>query len=482
MFTLEECTVADIQRAFKAGELTSAQLTGMYMKRIAHIDKSGPSLHSIIEINPDALHIAQAMDRQRQQGSVRSPLHGIPVVLKDNINTCDKMHTSAGSLALADNYAPYDASLVTRLRDAGLVILGKANMTELANFMSDTMKSGYSSRGGQVINPYKPGAEVWGSSTGSAVSVSANLCALSVGTETDGSIIAPSFINGCVGIKPTLGLISRHGIIPVCTAQDTAGPMARTVADAAALLNILVGTDENDPATWYIDDKIPSDYTAFLHTDGLSGLRLGINWCGATLDNALMPFTDEHCALARDAIQDMKKGGAVVIDSTNLCTALPDRDVMLYEFQQCLNAYLSSTSPSQPIRSLLDIIHFYAKHPKEGLKYGMSILLDAQFLASHALTDPVYIDARMKCIDLARHGLDRIFSEYELDLLVTPMFSGLAPVSGYPSICVPAGYCSDGTPYGITFIGRAYDEPRLIAAAYAYEQISRRRKQPVFAV
>ena len=344
------------------------------------------------------------------------------------------------------------------------------------------MKSGYSSRGGQVINPYKPGAEVWGSSTGSAVSVSANLCALSVGTETNGSIIAPAFINGCVGIKPTMGLISRHGILPICTAQDTAGPMARTVADAAALLNILAGTDENDPASWYIDDKIPSDYTDFLRTDGLSGLRLGINWHGAEPDSSLMSFTDEHRALAQAAIQDMKKGGAIVVDPANLCTELPDRDVMLYEFRQCLNAYLASTSPAQPIRSLLDMIRFYSEHPKEGLKYGMSILLDAQLLASRALADPAYIDARMKCIDLARHGLDRVFSEYELDLLVTPMFSGLSPVSGYPSICVPAGYCSDGTPYGITFIGRAYDEPRLIAAAYAYEQISQRRKKPVFAV
>ena len=484
MFILEECSVESINQAFDKGELTSYQLSLMYLERIAKIDQSGPKINSIIELNPDALFIAAAMDREREAGKVRSALHGIPIVLKDNINTADKMRTSAGSIALDDNFATYDAPLVKRLRDAGLVILGKANMTELANFMSYNMKSGYSSRGGQVINPYKPGAEVWGSSTGSAVAVSANLCALSIGTETNGSIIAPSFINGSTGIKPTSGLVSRYGIIPVCIAQDTAGPMTRTVADAAALLNIIVGHDDNDPATWCTGGKIAKDYTKFLDIDGLKGLRVGINWFWADEDNPLMSFDEEYKTLAKTAIAKVAECGAQIVEDAMVTLPLGvDLNVMLYEFQKCLNAYLSTTNPANKVRSLKGLIDYYGNHPKEGLKYGMGILQDAQYKASGNLTDPEYLTARLDCIDKSKtKGLDKVFDEFKLDVLMCPMFSGLAPISGYPSICVPAGYKKDGTPYGITFVGRPYDEKTIIAAAYAYEQASKMRKAPVFEV
>ncbi|MCL2564421.1 MAG: amidase family protein [Defluviitaleaceae bacterium] len=488
MFTLEECTIKDIRAAFEKGEITSYKLVLSYMERIGKIDSTGAALNSIIELNPDALFIAAAMDRERTLGKIRSPLHGVPILLKDNINTSDKMRTSAGSLALKGNFANYDSTLVKKLRDAGLVIMGKANMTELANFMSYTMESGYSSRGGQVINPYKAGAPVSGSSTGSAVSISANLCAVSIGTETNGSIISPAFANGVVGIKPTVGLVSRYGIIPISTAQDTAGPMARTVADAASLLNIIAGSDEYDPATWCSEDKIPKDYTKFLNPEGLKGLRVGINYFEPK--EGPMDPDEEYTKLAEDAIAQIAKCGANIIENS----AVPDEiqesmafrnkfsiNVLLYEFQKSLNAYLATTGASNKVRSLKDMIDFYGDHPKEGLKYGMSILQDAQYKASGNLTDAEYIEARLECLRLSKdEGLDKVFKEHNLDILVSTRPSGLAPISGYPAISIPAGYKKDGTPYGITIIGKAFDEPKLIAAAYAYEQASKMRKAPVF--
>ena len=481
MFTLEECTVKSIREAFEKGELTSFDLVIMYMERIAKYDKAGPKLNSVLEINPDAIFIAEAMDRERSKGKVRSALHGIPVLLKDNINTFDKMLTSAGSLALMDNYAPYDAFITKKCREAGLVILGKANMTELANFMDFNMKSGYSSRGGQVINPYKSGQEVWGSSTGSAVAVSANLCALAVGTETDGSILAPAYINGCVGIKPTQGLVSRHGIIPICGAQDTAGPMARTVADAAALLNVLAAEDENDPSTWCRADVIPKDYTDFLMSDGLRGLRVGINR-GYYDDKAYHNvFNDDMKDISEKAYKVMESRGAVLVQDTNIGHLKNDLNVLLYEFKKCLNAYLATTSPTVKNRSLKALIDFYGDHPKEGLKYGMSILQAAEYNTSGTLTDPVYIKDRINCLRSSRqNGIDKIMEEHKLDVLVCPGLTDLAPISGCPGINVPAGYQKDGTPFGINFIGRPFSEPVLIKAAYAYEQASKVRKAPVF--
>ena len=481
MFQLEECTIQSIREAFEKKELTSAELVIMYMERIAKYDKSGPMINSVIEINPEAIFIAEAMDRERAKGKTRSALHGIPVLLKDNINTHDKMLTSAGSLALADNFAPYDAFVTKKCREAGLVIMGKANMTELANFMDFNMKSGYSSRGGQVVNPYNPGQEVWGSSTGSGVAVSANFCVLSIGTETDGSILAPAYINGCVGIKPTQGLVSRHGIIPVCIAQDTAGPMARTVADAAAFLNVLAGEDENDPSTWCREDLIPKDYTDFLKFDGLKGLRVGINR-GYYDDKAYHTvFTDEMKDLAEKAYKVMESNGAILVQDTNIGHLKNDLNVLLYEFKKCLNAYLSTTSPTVKNRSLKALIDFYGDHPKEGLKYGMSILQAAEYNTSGTLTDPIYITERIECLRSSRqNGIDKIMDEHKLDVLICPGLTDLAPISGYPGINVPAGYLKDNTPFGINFIGRPFSEPVLIQAAFAYEQASKARKAPVF--
>lgn len=470
MINMEELTVAEISRMLAEGEISSRQLVLNYMERIALYDKSGPMLNSVLELNPDALFIAEAMDRERAKGRLRSPLHGIPILIKDNINTHDKMRTSAGSIALDDNFAPYDAFIVKKLRDAGLIIMGKTNMTELANYMSYTMRNGYSSRGGQVINPYNPEGDVWGSSSGSAVAMSANLCALAIGTETDGSIIWPSHMNGTVGLKPTRGLVSRTGIIPICTAQDTAGPMTRTVADAAALLNIIVGEDPEDPSTWCRD--IPEDYTAYLDRGGLKGLRLGIN------RGYYEDFSQEQIDIAEKAYKAMESCGAELVQDVNLPHLRSDSSVLLYEFKMCLNAYLS-TNPHLRCHSLKDMIDYYGAHPQEGLKYGMSILLDAQYNTSGNCTDPKYILDKAKCQREAQEeGLLKILDGSELDVLICPGITDCSPISGYPSITVPAGYSSDNMPFGITFVGRPFSEPTLIAAAYAFEQATRARRAP----
>ena len=472
MVNMEELTVAQLQEMLAKGEVTSRELVAGYMERIARIDKSGPCLNSVLELNPDALFIAEAMDRERAKGRLRSPLHGIPVLIKDNINTHDKMRTSAGSIALDDNYALYDATIVQKMRQAGLVIMGKTNMTELANFMSYQMRNGYSSRGGQVINPYNPEGDVWGSSSGSAVAVSANLCALAVGTETDGSIIWPSHMNGVVGIKPTRGLVSRHGILPLCTAQDTAGPMTRTVADAAALLNILVGEDPEDPSTWCRD--IPEDYTEFLNAQGLQGLRLGVN------RGYFGELSEDQKAIAEAAWKAMEGCGATLVEHADLPHLRCDSSVLLYEFKMCLNAYLA-TNPALRCHTLKNMIDFYGDHPKEGLKYGMSILLDAEYNTSGTCTDPKYILDKAACEKKAREdGLDRIFADYNVDILICPGITDCSPISGYPSITVPAGYSSDRMPFGMTFVGRPFSEPLLIGAAYAFEQATKARRAPIF--
>lgn len=477
MFTLEECTVESIRAALEKGEISSYELTLQYLDRVARYDKSGPLLNSILEINPDALFIAAAMDRERKQGRVRSALHGAPVLLKDNVNTHDKMRTSAGSLALADNYAPYDASVTAKIRSAGLVIMGKTNMTEFANYMSSTMRNGYSSRGGQVLNPYNPAADTSGSSSGSAVAISANLCALALGTETNGSIISPCYMNGLVGIKPSIGLISRHGIIPICASQDTAGPMTRTVADAAALLTVLAGEDEQDPSTWARER--PADYTAFLKKDGLKGLRLGINRSYWGNFNFGMPGpAKEQEQLAEEAFAAMKSAGAELIDPVNLSHRKCDSSVLFYEFRQCLNAYLAS-NPALRCRSLKDIIDFCGDNPSECLRYGMDILLDAQYKTSGTLTESRYLLDRAESLRHSqKEGLDKVLDENGLDLLVCPGVSDASPVSGYPSIIVPAGHTSDRMPFGVTLVGRPFSEPLLIQAAYSYEQTSRKRKAP----
>ncbi len=471
MINVEELTVAKVRQMLQSGETTSYEIVVSYMDRIAKIDKSGPCVNSVIELNADAVHIANAMDRERKKGRIRSPMHGIPVLIKDNINTNDLMRTRAGSIALQDNFAPYDATITKKMRDAGMIILGKTNMTELANWMSYTMRNGHSSAGGQVINPYNKDGDVWGSSSGSAVAMAANLATVAVGTETDGSIIWPSHLNSIVGIKPTRGLVSRHGIIPICTGQDTAGPMTRTVADAAEFLNVLVGEDEHDPSTWCID--IPQDYTQYLKSDGLNGLKLGIN------RGYEAEFTAEQSALMQRAYQAIASCGAQLVEGINLPHQKSDACVLLYEFKMCLNKYLS-TNPSLKCKTLKDMIDFYGDNREIGLKYGMSTLLDSEFNTSGTCTDPEYIIGKTKSHEEAQKALDDIFDNLGIDILICPGITDCSPISGYPSIIVPAGYDADNMPFGITFVGRPFDEPLLIKAAYAFEQATKYRKPPKF--
>jgi len=472
MMDLIDIDIKTLRNAFETGEITSYQLVIEYFKRIAKYDKSGPYLNSVLEINPDAIDIATAMDRERAQGKIRSPLHGVPILLKDNINTKDKMHTSAGSMALKNNYATYDANIVSRIRDAGMVILGKANMTEFANFTSYEMKPGYSSRGGQVINPYNKDFNPRGSSTGSAVAVSANLCMVSMGTETSGSITYPAHNNSVVGIKPTRGLVSRYGIIPISTAQDIAGPIARTVSDAAELLNIIVGEDKEDPSTWAVNEYIPTDYTDFLINDGLKGLRIGIN-LGYADD-----YSEEQIGIANKAFQIIRDNGATTVGNCNLPHLKCDRKVLVYEFKQCIEHYLSTCKDIE-CKTLTDIINYNNSNPRVNLKYGQTRLLDAEYNTSGTLTEPIYLLDRIEALRISREdGLLKILNSNDLDILVSPGVYDASPISGYPSIVVPAGYTSDGMPFGITFVGRPFSEPLLIKAAYGFEQKCNARKPP----
>lgn len=464
MFNLLETTISDIQAAYASGELTALELTLQYLERIADIDQSGPSLNSVLEINPDALDIAEALDREYAQTGPRSPLHGIPVLIKDNINTCDKMHTSAGSLALADNYAPFDAHIVTRLRAAGAIILGKANLTELANFLTAGMRNGFSSRGGAVLNPYGADLNVGGSSAGSGAAVSANLCAIAVGTETSGSILCPANWNGVVGVKPTKGLVSRTGIIPICTAQDTAGPLTRTVADAAALLTVLAGTDPEDPATAAIDPWL-EDYTKYLDPDGLRGMRIGISHAGEER------WAQEHRDLLPAALHALEEAGAtlVEVDMPGIARET-SMDIMLYEFKQCLNAYLA-TCDDPGAKSLLEIIDFNNRDPERCLKYGQSIALDAQHKTTGRLTDPQYLHSRISALRESRALVDGLLKEHNLDCIVNLGWNNIPPSSGYPAISVPIGVGKESNqPIGLTFTGPAFGEGTLFRAAYAFEQ------------
>lgn len=482
VFHIVDATIAEMQAAMETRETSSRELVLAYMERIARYDKDGPRLNSVLELNPDALFIAEALDQERmnQSKGVRGPLHGIPILLKDNINTLDKMHTSAGSLALADSYASADAFLVKKLREAGAVILGKTNMTEFANFMTLGMPSGYSSRGGQVVNPYVADAEPGGSSSGSGVAVAASFCAAAVGTETSGSILNPSEANSIVGIKPTVGLISRTGVIPIANSRDTAGPMARTVADAATLLGAMTGDDPSDPATgtWLHAGSRRTDYRCFLQKDGLQGKRIGV-----PREYDFDPLSDEAMKLYDEALSVLREQGAVLVDPANVETIrqLKDYDVLQYEFKACINAYLASLGPNAPLRSLKEVIEFNLSHSEAALKYGQTLLEYAEKQTGGALTEPKYILARLRDLRLSQEeGIDATMNKYELDALVFPSVSGaaIAAKAGYPSIQVPAGYLANSVPFGITFTAQSYSEPTLISLAFAYEQASGKRVPP----
>lgn len=486
---LTERDVTSLQAAMQRGELTSRQLVQYYMARIEAVDRDGPALNAIIEVNPDAPEIAEALDAERAASGPRGPLHGIPVVLKANIDTGDRQATSAGSLALAEHRAPDDAFLVTALRDAGAVILGKANLSEWANFRSEHSSSGWSSLGGQTKNPYEPLRNPCGSSSGSAVAVSANLTVLAVGTETDGSIVCPAGINGIVGIKPTVGLVSRDGIIPIAESQDTAGPMARNVRDAALLLTAMAAKDATDPAAAERDESAP-DYAAGLRADALAGKRIGVlrSYWGAGKDERVE-------RIFADSIAMLEAAGAEVVDPVEIDTegmGDAEYEVLLFEFKDGLNRYLGESDA--PLGSLQAIIEFNTAHADAVMPFfGQDIMELAQ--GKGPLTDPAYLDALDTSRRIARAGIDRALFEHRLDALVAPTngpawmtdhvlsdhfsvgSSSLAAVSGYANITVPAGFVF-GLPIGISFIGGPYSERRLIEIAYAFEQATSVRRPP----
>jgi amidase len=491
---LEEVSIAELQRGMQSGKYSARSIAEKYLERIEEIDRRGPAINSVIEINPEAVEIADALDRERKAKGARSPLHGIPVLIKDNIETADRMTTTAGSLALEGSRPAKDAFIAARLREAGAVILGKTNLSEWANFRSTHSTSGWSGRGGQTRNPYALDRNPCGSSSGSGAAVAASLAAVAVGTETDGSIVCPSSANSIVGIKPTLGLVSRSGIIPIAHSQDTAGPMARTVTDAAVLLGALTGIDSRDSVTEQSRGKSFSDYTKFLDPAGLRGARIGVA-------RKFFGFSDKVDRLMQTAIDEMKRQGAVIIDPADVATAGKFDDsefeVLLYEFKADLNSYLASLGPGSRVKSLKEIIEFNEKNKEREMPYfGQEIFIRAE--AKGPLASKAYKMALAKNVRLSRaEGIDAVMLKHNLDALVAPTggppwptdlingdhFAGAsstpAAVAGYPNINVPAGYIF-GLPVGISFFGRAYSEPTLIKLAYAFEQATLLRRPPKF--
>jgi amidase len=493
-FELEELTISELQDGMKSGRFTARSLVKKYLDRIDEIDKHGPELNSVIEINPDAISIAESLDRERKEKGACGPLHGIPVLIKDNIDTADRMMTTAGSLALVGSRPAQDAFVAKRLREAGAVILGKTNLSEWANFRSSHSSSGWSGRGGQTRNAYETDRNPCGSSSGSGSAAAANLCAAAIGTETDGSVVCPSSANSLVGIKPTVGLISRSGIIPISHSQDTAGPMARTVSDAAILLGALAAIDANDAATKTRVRKSFTDYTQFFDKDGLKGARLGIA-------RKNFGFNDRVDKLMNDRIADLKKLGAVIVDPADIPTSGKfddsELEVLLYEFKADLNAYLRRLGPSAPVHSLKEVIEFNEKNRDREMPYfGQDLLIKAE--GKGPLTDKKYLQALAKNHLLARtQGLDFIMRKHRLDAMIAPTggpawptdwingdhftggYSSASAVAGYPHITVPAGYVF-GLPVGISFFGAAWSEPKLIKYAYAFEQATKARQAPRF--
>lgn len=485
----EEASIAELHDSMQRGELTSEELVHFYLDRIETIDRAGPELNSVIELNPDALMIARALDEEWEESGPRGPLHGIPVLLKANIDTADNMHTTAGSLALADHVAQEDAFLVSRLRDAGAVILGKANLSEWANFRSRRSSSGWSSIGGQTRNPYDPLRNPCGSSSGSGVAVSANLATVAVGTETDGSIVCPSGVNGIVGIKPTLGLVSRSGIIPIAHSQDTAGPMARNVRDAALLLTAMTGIDPRDSATADAPDAT-IDYAAALAADGLTGMRIGVlrSHSGAGSN----PAVEDVLTAGIAAIEAQ---GGIVEDDLNIDigAAYPaEYQVLLYEFKTDLAAYFESSGA--PMSSLADVIAFNEAHADQVMPiFGQDIMQASE--EKGGLDEAEYLEALETSKQIVRDGLEQLFDDHELDALLAisngPAWmtdhangdnfqigsSTFAAVSGYPNVTVPAGFAYD-LPIGLSFIGRPFTEQQLIGIAYAFEQATMARRPP----
>ena len=493
-FELDEITISDLQDGMKSGRFTARSLVEMYSARIDSIDKHGPAVNSILELNPDALSIADALDEERKAHGARGPMHGIPVLIKDNIDTADKMMTTAGSLALVGSKPAQDSAVAQKLRSAGAVILGKTNLSEWANIRSSHSTSGWSGRGGLTRNPYALDRNPCGSSSGTGAGISANLCAVGIGTETDGSIVCPSSANGLAGIKPTVGLVSRSGIIPISHSQDGAGPMCRTVCDAATLLGVLTGVDPRDSATAASQSKSFTDYTQFCDPNSLKGARIGVA-------RKYFGFNDAVDALMEQALDALKKQGATVVDPADIETLgkFDESELLVftYELKADLNAYLGRLGPDAPVHSLKDIIDFNDRNRQKEMPYfGQDLFLKAE--AKGPLTETAYLEALEKNHQLARtEGIDATMDRYHLDAIVAPTggpawltdlingdhFTGgssnAAAVAGYPNINVTAGFIS-GLPVGISFFGRAWSEPTLIRLAFAFEQATKSRQAPRF--
>jgi amidase len=493
-FELEEITIGELQDGMKSGNFTARSLVEKYWARIEEIDKRGPSVNAVIEMNPEAMSIAEAIDQERKVKGPRGPLHGIPILIKDNIATADRMQTTAGSLALVGSKPPKDSFVAQRLRAAGAVILGKTNLSEWANIRSSHSTSGWSGRGGLTKNPYALDRNPCGSSSGTGAGISANLAAIGIGTETDGSIVCPSSSNGLAGIKPTVGLVSRAGIIPISHSQDTAGPMCRTVRDAAILLSVLAGVDTDDAATAASAGKSHKDYSQFCDANGLKGARIGVA-------RKYFGFSDAVDALMEQALDVMRKQGATLVDPADIETLgkFDDSESMVfqYELKADLNAYLAQLGPGAPVHTLKDIIEFNERNRDKEMPYfGQDMFIKSQ--TKGPLTEKEYLAAVAKNHQLARaEGIDAVMDKHQLDALVAPTggpawltdlvtgdhFSGgssnAAAVAGYPNINVTAGSIA-GLPVGISFFGRAWSEPTLIRLAYSFEQATKGRRVPRF--
>lgn len=491
-FELKEISIDQLQKKMQEGSLNSKAITQLYLNRIEQIDKKGPALHAVIELNPDAISIAEAMDKERKEGKIRGPLHGIPVLIKDNINTGDKMMTTAGSLALVGNKAKADAFIIKQLREAGAVILGKTNLSEWANFRSTRSSSGWSSRGGQTKNPYYLDRSPSGSSSGSGSAVSSNLCAVAIGTETDGSVIAPSSFCGIVGIKPTVGLLSRSGIIPISKTQDTAGPMARTVKDAAILLGVLAGVDNEDSVTIESKGKAEKDYSKFLDKNSLKNKRIGIE------KFFLKGKHEGVVALYQQAIDELKKQGATIIEIELLKQTNPlgeaEFTILQYEFKDGLNKYLAAENA--PIKTLADVIAFNKKEAPKAMPFFKQETLESSE-AKGDLMSKQYVDALNKTLS-SRKIIDTMLQLNKLDAIVGTSYGPATPIdlingdsdpgfyfcppaamAGYPHITVPMG-AINGLSVGLSFVASAYQEATIISLAYAYEQATNMRKAPTF--
>ena len=493
-FELDEITISELQDGMKSGKFTARSLIEKYLVRIDEIDKRGPAVNAMIELNPDAFAIADALDQERKAKGPRGPLHGIPVLIKDNIDTADRMMTTAGSLALVGSKPPRDSFVAQRLRAAGAVILGKTNLSEWANIRSSHSTSGWSGRGGLTKNPYALDRNACGSSSGTGAGISANLAAVGIGTETDGSIVCPSSSNGLAGIKPTVGLVSRSGIIPISHSQDGAGPMCRTVRDAAILLGVLTGVDTEDAATAVSAGKSQTDYAQYCDPNGLKGARIGVA-------RKYFGFNDAVDALMEEALDVIKRQGAMLVDPADIETLGKFDDsellVFMYELKADLNAYLARLGPSAPLRTLKGIIEFNDHNRQKEMPYfGQDLFVKAE--GKGPLTEKAYLDALAKNHQLARtEGIDAIMDKHHLDALVAPTggpawltdlingdhsaggSSNAAAVAGYPNINVNAGSIF-GLPVGISFFGRAWSEPTLIKLAYSFEQATKARQAPRF--